>query len=545
MAWLSENAVRIRTVDPAKDDFADLEPLRETLKGVRVVLLGEQNHGDGTTFLAKTRLIRFLHEKMGFDVLAFESGLYECAKAWDALAADENAEQAVSRGVFRIWTESRELQPLIEYLGSRAQSERPLELAGVDCQLTGTAAKEFLAADLAAALSRIDPKLTEGDEWNRVSRVIAHLADGSWELGTTPLPSAAEQAAFARTLEHWRSLLAERDSTPAARPWSGAFWRQILASLRVNAEQTWRTDPANAAGNAAVFAMRDRQMGENLIWLAGERYPNHRIIVWAATFHNARRLATVETGDPKNDRLYEAVSPMGEVAWKKLGDELYSLGFTSYDGESASAFARSPNAIPAPGRGSIEDLFARAGLETAFVDFRKPPAGGQWLRSPLIAKLLGHVPMRADWTRVVDGVVFIRTMQRSSRKEGSAEPPPAPWVNVYHDDSVAFQVRRTRILTLDDGRYRVWLRWLFAAPRPWKSGEELSMVMNVDLDCRERRLRELVTVHKNRAGEIFDREERRPEDAPWKSFGANTGAASALDRVCEFVPRLIEEEKKR
>jgi erythromycin esterase-like protein len=88
VAWLSENAVRIRTVDPAKDDFADLEPLRETLKGVRVVLLGEQNHGDGTTFLAKTRLIRFLHEKMGFDMLAFESGLYDCAKAWDALARD-------------------------------------------------------------------------------------------------------------------------------------------------------------------------------------------------------------------------------------------------------------------------------------------------------------------------------------------------------------------------------------------------------------------------------------------------------------------------
>ena len=70
------------------------------------------------------------------------------------------------------------------------------------------------------------------------------------------------------------------------------------------------------------------------------------------------------------------------------------------------------------------------------------------------------------------------------------------------------------------------------------------MVMNVDLDCRERRLRELVTVHKNRAGEIFDSEERRPDDAPWKSFGANTGAASALDRVCEFIPRLIEEEKR-
>lgn len=65
VSWLADHAVRLRSIDPADDDFRDLEPLRVTLAGVRVVLLGEQNHGDGTTFLAKTRLIRFLHERMG------------------------------------------------------------------------------------------------------------------------------------------------------------------------------------------------------------------------------------------------------------------------------------------------------------------------------------------------------------------------------------------------------------------------------------------------------------------------------------------------
>src|ERR1043165_8433060 len=84
--WLAANAVRVRTLDPHDDDFADLEPLRKTLAGLRVVMLGEQNHGDGTTFLAKTRLSRFLHERMGFDVLAFESGLDDCAKEWEHLA---------------------------------------------------------------------------------------------------------------------------------------------------------------------------------------------------------------------------------------------------------------------------------------------------------------------------------------------------------------------------------------------------------------------------------------------------------------------------
>ena len=43
--------------------------------------LGESGHGVREFNLAKVRLIRFLHEEMGFDVLAFESGLFECWQA--------------------------------------------------------------------------------------------------------------------------------------------------------------------------------------------------------------------------------------------------------------------------------------------------------------------------------------------------------------------------------------------------------------------------------------------------------------------------------
>src|SRR5207248_908448 len=51
VAWLAEHALRVRSLDPHDDDFADLEPLRKTLAGARVVMLGEQNHSDGPTFL--------------------------------------------------------------------------------------------------------------------------------------------------------------------------------------------------------------------------------------------------------------------------------------------------------------------------------------------------------------------------------------------------------------------------------------------------------------------------------------------------------------
>ena len=63
IAGLKKDAVAIRSIDPsiADDDFADLKPLMTAIGEARIVVLGEESHGDGATFLAKGRLIKFLH----------------------------------------------------------------------------------------------------------------------------------------------------------------------------------------------------------------------------------------------------------------------------------------------------------------------------------------------------------------------------------------------------------------------------------------------------------------------------------------------------
>jgi hypothetical protein len=76
IAYLKKHAIPVRSIDAEDGNSADLEPLREVIGNRRIVMLGESTHGDGATFAAKIRLIKFLHERMGFDVLAFESGFY-------------------------------------------------------------------------------------------------------------------------------------------------------------------------------------------------------------------------------------------------------------------------------------------------------------------------------------------------------------------------------------------------------------------------------------------------------------------------------------
>ncbi len=126
----------------------------------------------------------------------------------------------------------------------------------------------------------------------------------------------------------------------------------------------------------------------------------------------------------------------------------------------------------------------------------------------------------------------------------SPGPQAGPYVTVYRDSATAFQVRRDRIKTLDGGIFQVRLRWLWAKPRPWKGQDEVALVMDALLDCRNQRLRELDRMHKNRKGDLYDIEEPGTEP-DWKEFEKTPGAAAALQRLCDFIPELLSSAEKR
>jgi len=60
----------------------DLRALDAAIGEARIVLLGEQSHGDGTAFAAKARIVEHLHRNNGFEALAFEADFYALERAW-------------------------------------------------------------------------------------------------------------------------------------------------------------------------------------------------------------------------------------------------------------------------------------------------------------------------------------------------------------------------------------------------------------------------------------------------------------------------------
>jgi erythromycin esterase len=397
VAWLKEHAIALRSIDPGDDDFADLEPLRRVIGDARVVQLGEQTHGDGATFHAKARLIKFLNQKMGFDVLAVESGLYDCRKAWAMLREGKEPYAAVSQGVFGIWTRSEQFQPVIDYLVKSARGDRPLELCGFDCQFTAAASREHLLDDVKAVLAQLDEAGMNDAEQTALLEALDVMAKHE----KIKAPDVQEQqrkalAAFGRAL----TVAKPSAALPAAEL---AFWRQLASSAAVQAESHFvPAKPGSENG-------RDPQMAKNVLWLAREAYPKRKIIVWAASFHLMRNPSAVRPikGLPAN--AYRDTVTMGHDVWKALGKETYTLAFVAAEGEAGRPGAKPFKLNPAP-PDSLESLLVDAGHANAIVDFRQLDDSGRWLRQKLIARPLGYGEMEADWTNVFDGVVFTRTM---------------------------------------------------------------------------------------------------------------------------------------
>jgi len=81
---------------------------------------------------------------MGFDVLAFESGMFDMHWVDDAMRNGAPLTEVHRRGLFGIWALSAQCQDLLKYTLESNTTESPLELAGFDNQFSsGQAREEF------------------------------------------------------------------------------------------------------------------------------------------------------------------------------------------------------------------------------------------------------------------------------------------------------------------------------------------------------------------------------------------------------------------
>ncbi|WP_400190308.1 erythromycin esterase family protein [Hymenobacter sp. B81] len=401
--WLRARALPF---DPATDHARDLRPLKAALADARVVVLGEPTHGDGTSFTAKTRLVKFLHQHMGFSVLAFESGGFSADQAWQQLAAGAEAAPVLAHSTMPLWTQARQCQPLLGYLAAQARGRRPLRFTGFDCRDDGPLAQQQLLPAFHRFLAAEKLAFADTAELGRFNRYFAALSGPP-----TPTPDPARSAYLRRHAADFRALLAGKLAQLAGRPGEPAeYWRQTWQTTLAYLPGLLRRRGAGELSGPAVSQLRDSLLAENLVWLLTRRFPRQKIIVWTTNYHAAHRRASRHADDQ--------VQVMGDYLAPRLGRQLYTVGFTAGQGEwGLSTQPGQVTALPPAAAGSFEDWCRQAGLSTALVPLRSTGAPEQ----AFSMRPLGYQAQQRRWAEVFDAVVYTATMEPARPLTGGSQ----------------------------------------------------------------------------------------------------------------------------
>ncbi|HEY0669890.1 MAG TPA: erythromycin esterase family protein [Sphingobacteriaceae bacterium] len=423
--WLQRNVLAIRTIDPADEDFSDLADLKKVIGNAQIVMIGEPDHHVGSIYLGKTRLIKFLHETMGFDMLAYECGMYDVAKAWQEIRAGKDV-----RNVFRnaIYFGGREeYKPLIEYLEQSSNTIMPLELTGFDSQMNSRYSRDSLFMDLRSFFKSINytsPALNDNSYF--ANELVKANANNGYK---TPDKT---------TIDTLTMLIKTIDSL-ALRPFNFKtdFYYQVLKSIRRDVQQKQMFSSSQVLSGAdserlyvLALSMRDEQMAENLIWYT-KQFPNKKIIVIAHNAHlimdypgdKTKELWNFEPNARPAHKVMWDNNYMGYILKDSLKDKVFNIAITGNKGEIGCinhldstktwrvSMERNVKA------GTIENLLDAAGFQYAFINLKNPPKGGEWLKGRFRCRYYGGPGSEAEWHKAADAIFYIRRFSPTNIKD--------------------------------------------------------------------------------------------------------------------------------
>ncbi len=313
MQYIQKNA---KEINAGIDDFKGLEFLDTLLINKRIVLLGESSHGTEEYSQTKLRLIKYLHQKLGFKVVLFESPMIP--GTYFNLAKDTSTADTLIRNTIQSIWHTETVLKLFDYL-----KENKLFFGGIDPQ--------FIHSSYPALLF-----LYAFDNYPEIKKDLLQLEDRVAETFKNKTQSTRLQDSFSMAYTGLAMRL-ERLPLTSLQQW-------ISHMITINSSYYAHINNGNE---------RDSCMAKNLIWLAELLYPKEKIIVWA---HNSH----IDKNSTSTARF------MGKMAAEHFGEQLYAVGLYMINGTTA---LNNRNIIPIkkPSENSLEGLLSATGFKTVFI----------------------------------------------------------------------------------------------------------------------------------------------------------------------------------
>ncbi len=339
IAWLQHNAIPLKHVE-AGNGFSDLQPLKQLLKDVKVLGLGETTHGTREMFQLKHRLIDFLVMEMGFDTFTIEASFAACQPINDYVLHGIGDRAAVLTGQWYIPWDTEEVSAMLDWMrayNQNAPDEKKVRFYGLDITRNATGRKFVLDYLRTVASDRVDTTETLFEAFAK--------EEAKW-----PLQMDEEtKNALAHLLPQFQSViddfLAHKDSFVG----HSSLREFDLAVQYVRVMQQFILTYAADVLPPSQSTTRSIAMAENLVWLADQARPDAKFMVWA---HNAH-VAVADTSIEEPNCGYRLR--------EKYGQAYFAFGFEFNQG-SFQTRTKPPDKLP----GDIKEVTLPPSPEGSF-----------------------------------------------------------------------------------------------------------------------------------------------------------------------------------
>ncbi|GEM_PF-2598002 len=381
-------------------DYSDLKGFQTMIGDSRIVMMGEQTHGEGSTFAAKARFSRFMHEKMGFDVFILESGFFDMNLAWQRAVAGEITATLIKNSAFYMYDQSSEMRPLFNYIDAHKTGPRPFILSGMDSQHAGELARTYLMKELQAFLTRHGSKRVGTSNW-----IWAKLQANAFMISFGGKVSDSTRTRYQNYNDSLRADVVAIDAhSPDSLFEQSGFWENILLGLRFQADKARDT-----TGNA-----RDLQMANNVRWLLEGPYKGKKAVIWTHNVHAFRSFASIRDRTYPDD--WTRAKLVGSHLADTYGKQLFVLGATGRQGGYVDWYDMQTKTIPSLDSDFVETKID-TGLTYGFISLRNLPPAEQWLSGINKTCLVDYYPFDAALPELYDGLMYIRTATPTNKPQ--------------------------------------------------------------------------------------------------------------------------------
>lgn len=363
----------------------------------RIVILGEQHHGTGSDYKVFSTLVKCLHEEKGFHVIANEFSIFTFYESLDSITRSGASSQIYRP--FMYWPQglSNEYDALFNYMDEQSKRGNPLHMEGFDPRMRSSETKGFIPFYTQLLMQHGIPIDTTSGYYRTLVGVITKEYNDS-------ASTADAQAFIQQTQEIKQKLMTGQCSR-----------RHLLFvdNLLAYAQNAWNlegykvTDPKR-------FLHREKQMAQNIIWLAEVAYPNQKIIVRTHNGHAAKNFNTLHGILP--DSMVNGIVSVGELLDRHFGPSLKIIGSTSYEG-TYCGWDFKPKTIPVPNPLSLESELACKQYNFAYVDLQNHSPDSFYMFFSDYNTWAPGEEIRAPFQYIFDGMIFTRTAMPATRKD--------------------------------------------------------------------------------------------------------------------------------